>query len=70
MTQLGTSQTTTSTTDLTMSAAEVVAIYAGRWGIEIAYRNVKQIVRGHQPQSWKDDGPEAAGLSFYTLVFP
>jgi hypothetical protein len=54
------------TTDLTMSAIEVVAIYAGRWGIEIAYRDVKQIVRGHQPQSWKDQGPErAAGLSFW-----
>jgi hypothetical protein len=54
------------TTDLTMSAVEVVAIYGGRWGIEIAYRDVKQIVRGHQPQSWKDHGPErAAGLSFW-----
>jgi hypothetical protein len=54
------------TTDLTMSAVEVVSIYAGRWGIEIAYRDVKQIVRGHQPQSWKDHGPErAAGLSFW-----
>lgn len=54
------------TTDLTMDAGEVVSVYAGRWSIEICYRDVKQVLRGHQPQSWADDGPErAAGLSFW-----
>ncbi len=54
------------TTDLTMAAAEVVSVYAGRWSIEICYRDVKQVIRGHQPQSWADEGPErAAGLSFW-----
>jgi hypothetical protein len=37
------------TTDLTMSAAEVVAIYAGRWGIEIAYRNEADRPRSPAP---------------------
>lgn len=54
------------TTDLTMNAAEVVSVYAGRWSIEITFRDVKQVLRGHQPQSWADNGPErAAGLSFW-----
>ena len=54
------------TTDLAMSAAEVVEIYAGRWAIEVCYRDVKQVVGGQEPQSWKDKGPErAAGLSFW-----
>lgn len=49
-----------------MSAAEVVSIYAGRWAIEVTYRDVKQLIGGQQPQSWKGDGPErAAGLSFW-----
>ncbi|MGH9185708.1 MAG: hypothetical protein ACRD0U_07845 [Acidimicrobiales bacterium] len=46
--------------------AEAVSIYAGRWAIEIAYRDVKQIVGGQEPQSWKNDGPErAVGLPFW-----
>jgi hypothetical protein len=54
------------TTDLEMSPAEVLSVYAGRWGIEIAYHDVKQIIGGQEPQSWKGDGPErAAGLSFW-----
>lgn len=54
------------TTDLGMSAAEVVSIYAGRWSIEVTYRDVKQLVGGEQPQSWKGQGPErAAHLSFW-----
>jgi hypothetical protein len=53
-------------TDLDMGAAEVVEIYAGRWSIEMCYRDVKQAVGGQQPQSWKDKGPErAAGLAFW-----
>lgn len=54
------------TTDLGMSAAEVVEIYAGRWSIEVCYRDVKQGAGGQEPQSWKHHGPErAAGLSFW-----
>ena len=53
-------------TDLAMSAAEVVEIYAGRWSIEMCFREVKQGVGGQEPQSWKYKGPErAAGLSFW-----
>ena len=54
------------TTDLVMSAAEVVEIYAARWSIEVCYRDVKQAAGGQEPQSWKGKGPErAAGLSFW-----
>jgi hypothetical protein len=54
------------TTDLAMGAAEVVEIYAGRWSIEMCYREVKQALGGQQPQTWKDKGPErAAGLAFW-----
>ncbi|EQD27499.1 transposase, IS4, partial [mine drainage metagenome] len=54
------------TTDLEMAPAEVVEIYAGRWSIEVCYRQVKQDLGGQQPQSWRDKGPErAAGLSFF-----
>jgi len=53
-------------TDTTMEPAEVVSIYAGRWGIEIVNRDVKQLVGGEEPQSWKGVGPKrAAGLSFW-----
>ena len=53
------------TTDLEMAPDEVVEVYAGRWSIELCYRQVKQDLGGQQPQSWKDKGPErAAGLSF------
>ncbi len=54
------------TTDLAMAPAEVVSIYAGRWAIEVTYRDVKQLVGGQQPQTWKGEGPErAAHLSFW-----
>ncbi|MGH9056300.1 MAG: hypothetical protein ACRDYY_10650 [Acidimicrobiales bacterium] len=54
------------TTDLTMTPTEAVEIYAGRWSIEVCYRDVKQDVGGQEPQSWKHRGPErAAGLSFW-----
>jgi len=53
-------------TDLAMSATEVVEIYAARWSIEMCFREVKQGIGGQQPQSWKYQGPErAAGLSFW-----
>ena len=37
-----------------------------QWSERYGTRIQSQIVRGHQPQSWKDHGPErAAGLSFW-----
>lgn len=54
------------TTDLDMTPAEVVSLYADRWAIEVTYRDAKQLVGGQQPQSWKGHGPErAASLSFW-----
>ena len=54
------------TTDLSMKPTEVLSVYGGRWAIEVTNRDVKQIVGGQEPQSWKADGPErAAGLSFW-----
>ncbi len=54
------------TTDLQMSPGEVAEIYAGRWSIELCYREVKQGIGGQEPQSWKLKGPErAAGLAFW-----
>lgn len=53
-------------TDLTMNAEEVISVYAGRWAIEVCHRDVKQLVGGEQPQSWKHKGPErAAALAFW-----
>lgn len=54
------------TTDLAMAPAEVLSTYAGRWAIEVTYRDVKQVVGGEQLQTWKGAGPErAAHLSFF-----
>lgn len=54
------------TTDLDMSPAEVLYVYTGRWAIEVTYRDVKQLVGGEQPQTWKGCGPErAAHLAFW-----
>ena len=54
------------TTELQMSPGEVAEIYAGRWSIELCYREVKQGIGGQEPQSWKLKGPErAAGLAFW-----
>lgn len=54
------------TTDIEESAAAVAAHYAGRWSIEDTFRNVKQVLRGEDPQTWKGEGPErAAALSLW-----
>jgi len=54
------------TTDLAGGAAEVASRYAGRWSIEVTFRDVKQILGGEGPQSWKRKGPErAAALSLW-----
>jgi hypothetical protein len=60
------------TTDLDMAPEDVVARYAGRWSIEDTFKNVKQNLRGQDPQTWKGKGPErAAAFSFvlYSLVW-
>ncbi|MDQ6617385.1 MAG: transposase [Actinomycetota bacterium] len=54
------------TTDLEMTPALVVSIYADRWAIEVTYRDVKQLAHGQEPQTWKGEGPErAANLAFW-----
>lgn len=54
------------TTDLTASGADTASRYAGRWSIEVCFRDVKQALGGENPQSWKRSGPErAACLSLW-----
>lgn len=54
------------TTDLTLTAAEVIGGFAGRWSIEDTFRNTKQLIGGQQPQTWKGRGPErAAAMSLW-----
>jgi len=50
------------TTDLTATGAETATRYAGRWPIEVTYRDVKQDLGGQDPQSWKRQGPERAAV--------
>ena len=60
------------TTDLTMTAAEVLECYNDRWAIEDTFKNTKQLLGGQQPQTFKGQGPErAAGLSLwlYSVVW-
>jgi hypothetical protein len=54
------------TTDLAATGAEVASRYAGRWSIEVTYRDVKQHLGAENPQCWKRKGPErAAALSLW-----
>jgi len=54
------------TTDTTVTAAEVIGGFAGRWSIEDTFKNTKQLIGGQQPQTWKRKGPErAAALSLW-----
>lgn len=54
------------TTDLSATGAQVASRYAGRWAIEVCFRDVKQDLGGQNPQSWKRKGPErAAALSLW-----
>ncbi len=48
------------TTDLTASGGDTASRYAGRWSIEVCFRDVKQDLGGEDPQSWKRKGPERA----------
>ena len=54
------------TTDLSLTAAEVISGFAGRWSIEDTFKNIKQFIGGQEPQTFKRKGPErAAALSLW-----
>jgi hypothetical protein len=60
------------TTDLTMTASEVLECYNDRWAIEDTFKNTKQLLGGQEPQTFKGKGPErAAALSLwlYSVVW-
>jgi len=60
------------TTDLSLSAAEVIGGFAGRWSIEDTIKNTKQFLGGQEPQTWKDKGPEraaAVSLWLYSVIW-
>jgi hypothetical protein len=60
------------TTDTTLTAADVVGLFAGRWCIEDTFKNTKQLLGSQEPQTWKGPGPErAAALSLwlYSMVW-
>jgi len=47
-------------TDPAAIGAEIASRYAGRWSIEVTFRDTKQDLGGENPQSWKRQGPERA----------
>jgi hypothetical protein len=60
------------TTDLQLTAAEVIGGFAGRWSIEDTFKNTKQSLGSEEPQTWKDQGPERAAvisLWLYSVVW-
>jgi hypothetical protein len=60
------------TTDLTMTAGEVLVCYNDRWAIEDTFKNTKQFLGGQQPQVFKGRGPERASalsLCMYSMVW-
>jgi hypothetical protein len=60
------------TTDTSAQPAAVAAHYAGRWTIEVVFRDAKQHLGVEDPQSWKRDGPERAaalGLWLHAAVW-
>ena len=60
------------TTDLTLSATEVLECYGDRWAIEDAFKNTKQSLGVQEPQTYKRQGPERAaalGLWLYSTVW-
>jgi hypothetical protein len=48
------------TTDIDAEPAWVASHYAGRWTVEVSFRDTKQHLGGEDPQSWKRRGPERA----------
>jgi hypothetical protein len=60
------------TTDTSADPAHVAAHYAGRWTIEVTFRDAKQHLGAQDPQSWKRRGPERAaalGLWLHAAVW-
>jgi hypothetical protein len=60
------------TTDLSMSAEEVLTCYGDRWAIEDTFKHAKQSLGVQEPQTYKRQGPERAaalGLWLYSLVW-
>lgn len=60
------------TTDVTLSAADVLACYGDRWAIEDTFKNAKQSLGTQEPQTYKRQGPERAaalGLWLYSIVW-
>jgi|TARA_B100000315_G_scaffold91329_1_gene83944 hypothetical protein len=54
------------TTDIQAPPEQVASDYAARWSIEDTFRDVKQFLRGQDPQCWKGKGPQrAAALSLW-----
>jgi len=60
------------TTDLTMSASDVLTCYGDRWAIEDTFKNAKQSLGAQEPQTYTRQGPERAaalGLWLYSIVW-
>ena len=60
------------TTDVTLSAADVLACYGDRWAIEDTFKNAKQSLGAQEPQTYKRQGPDRAaalGLWLYSTVW-
>jgi hypothetical protein len=60
------------TTNLQLTAAEVIGGFAGRWSIEDTFKNTKQSLGSEQPQTWKEQGPQRAAvlsLWLYSVVW-
>ena len=54
------------TTDVDADPAWVAGHYAGRWSVEVVFRDTKQHLGAEDPQCWKRQGPErAAALAFW-----
>jgi len=49
-------------TDLSLTPAQVIGGFAGRWSIEDTFKNTKQFLGGQEPQTWKGRGPERAAM--------
>lgn len=46
------------TTEIDADPATVASQYAARWAIEVSFRDIKQCLTPHHPQSWRRHGPE------------
>ncbi len=60
------------TTALTMTVEEALECYNDRWAIEDTFKNTKQFLGDHQPQTYKGQGPERAAalsLALYSMVW-